>query len=119
MCGICGIHAPGEKVSRELLTAMTAELVHRGPDGEGYHVEPELGLGMRRLAIIDPAHGHQPLFNEKRDVVAVFNGEIYNHAEIRRSLEERGHRFNSGSDGEVLPHLYEELGDRFVDRLNG
>ncbi|HEX8066709.1 MAG TPA: asparagine synthase (glutamine-hydrolyzing) [Thermoleophilaceae bacterium] len=119
MCGIAGLHSPGERVDEEVVRAMAAQLVHRGPDGEGAHVEEDVGLGMRRLAIIDPAHGHQPLYNESRDVVAVFNGELYDHREVRRWLEGRGHRFDSGSDGEVLPHLYEELGDRFVDRLNG
>ena len=119
MCGIAGIYAPGGEVAEELLRAMTAAVVHRGPDGEGHHLEPGIGLGMRRLAIIDPAHGHQPLYNEERDVVVVFNGEIYNHREVRRGLEQRGHRMSSGSDGEVLPHLYEERGERFVDDLNG
>jgi asparagine synthase (glutamine-hydrolysing) len=119
VCGIAGIYAPGGEVAERLVRSMTAAVVHRGPDGEGHHFEPGLGLGMRRLAIIDPAHGDQPLYNEARDVVVVFNGEIYNHREVRRGLEQRGHRFNSDSDGEVLPHLYEELGDRFVDGLNG
>jgi asparagine synthase (glutamine-hydrolysing) len=98
---------------------MTAELVHRGPDAAGFHFEPGLGLGMRRLAIIDPEHGNQPLFSESRDIVSIFNGEIYNHQELRKWLAGRGHRFNSSSDGEILPHLYEELGDRFVERLEG
>jgi asparagine synthase (glutamine-hydrolysing) len=119
MCGIAGIYAPGAEVSPELLRAMTATLRHRGPDGEGHHAEPGLGLGMRRLAIIDPEHGDQPLFNEARDVVVVFNGEIYNHLELRSWLAQRGHSFNSDSDGEVLPHLYEELGEAFAERLNG
>src|SRR5581483_209282 len=119
MCGITGTYAPGSEVSQALVRAMTATLEHRGPDGEGYYFEPGVGLGMRRLAIIDPEHGHQPLFNERRDVVAIFNGELYNHQELRKWLVERGHVLGSGSDGEVLPHLYEELGSRFVDRLEG
>jgi asparagine synthase (glutamine-hydrolysing) len=119
MCGIAGIHAPGVEADPRVVAAMTARLTHRGPDGDGYYDAPGIALGMRRLAIIDPAGGHQPLYNEDRDVVAVFNGELYNHAELRRGLEARGHRLNSGSDGEILPHLFEEEGPGFVERLNG
>ncbi|MBX5469677.1 MAG: asparagine synthase (glutamine-hydrolyzing) [Thermoleophilaceae bacterium] len=119
MCGIAGVYAPGATASADLVREMTARLAHRGPDGEGYHAEPELALGMRRLAIVDPEHGHQPIYDERREIAVVFNGEIYNYAELRRWLEQRGHRMRSGSDGEVLPHLYEELGDAFVERLNG
>ncbi|HET8674033.1 MAG TPA: asparagine synthase (glutamine-hydrolyzing) [Thermoleophilaceae bacterium] len=119
MCGIAGIHAPGGTADSELVRAMTARLVHRGPDGDGYHSDGEIALGMRRLAIIDPEHGHQPLLNESGDVVAVFNGEIYNHAELRRELEGRGHGMRSASDGEIVPHLYEEHGPDFARRLNG
>ena len=119
MCGIAGIHSRENGVDRDLVRAMVSRLAHRGPDGEGQHFEAHVGLGMRRLAIIDPEHGQQPLFNEAGDVVAIFNGEIYNHQELRESLEKRGHRMRSGSDGEVLPHLYEEHGDAFVEHLNG
>jgi asparagine synthase (glutamine-hydrolysing) len=119
MCGIAGIHAPAGGSDPELVRAMTARLRHRGPDGEGYHSAERIALGMRRLAIIDPEHGHQPLLNESGDVVVMFNGEIYNHLELRRWLEARGHRLRSNSDGEILPHLYEELGPAFVGRLNG
>jgi asparagine synthase (glutamine-hydrolysing) len=119
MCGIAGIHAPGGEADPGLVAAMTSRLVHRGPDGDGFFDAPEIALGMRRLAIIDPAGGHQPLFNERRDVVALLNGELYNHAELRAGLERRGHRLRSGSDGEVIPHLYEEDGPAFVERLNG
>src|SRR4051794_11350174 len=119
MCGIAGIHAPGGDADAQLVAAMTGRLVHRGPDGEGFHQGPEIALGNRRLAIIDPEHGHQPLFNEDGQVVVVFNGELYNHADLRAGLEARGHRLRSGSDGEVIPHLYEEEGPRFVERLNG
>src|SRR3954464_10085135 len=114
MCGIAGIHATGGGTSEELVREMAARLRHRGPDGEGYHSEGEIALGMRRLAIIDPEHGHQPLYDESRSIAVVFNGEIYNHAELRGWLEERGHRMQSGSDGAILPHLYEELGEGFV-----
>ena len=98
---------------------MTRTLVHRGPDGDGFWDAPGIALGMRRLAIIDPAGGHQPLRDESGDVIAVFNGELYNHAELRAGLERRGHRLRSGSDGEVIPHLYQEHGPRFVEQLNG
>jgi asparagine synthase (glutamine-hydrolysing) len=119
MCGIAGIHAPAGGADRELVRTMTARLEHRGPDGEGYHSAERVALGMRRLAIMDPEHGHQPLLNESGDVVVLFNGEIYNQLDLRRWLEERGHRLRSHSDGEVIPHLYEELGPAFVERLNG
>jgi len=119
MCGIAGIHAPSGGADPELVRAMTARLRHRGPDGEGYHAAERIALGMRRLAIIDPEHGHQPLLNEAGDIVVLFNGEIYNQLELRRWVEERGHRLRSNSDGEVIPHLYEELGPAFVERLNG
>jgi asparagine synthase (glutamine-hydrolysing) len=119
MCGVAGIHAPAGGADAELVRAMTARLEHRGPDGEGYHASDRVALGMRRLAIIDPEHGHQPLLNETGEVAAMFNGEIYNHADLRRWLEGRGHRMRSGSDGEVIPHLYEELGPAFAERLNG
>src|SRR3712207_7517541 len=110
MCGIAGIHAPGATASEDLLRAMVARLVHRGPDGEGYHEEPSLALGMRRLAIVDVAGGAQPLYNESGDVAVVFNGEIYNHRELRGWLEERGHELSSQTDGAVLPPPFEEQG---------
>jgi asparagine synthase (glutamine-hydrolysing) len=119
MCGIAGIHAPGGEADPRLVATMVGRLVHRGPDGDGFFDAPGIALGMRRLAIIDPEGGVQPLLDESGDVVAVFNGEIYNHAELRAGLEARGHRLRSGSDGEVIPHLYEEHGPAFVERLNG
>ncbi len=119
VCGIAGIHSPSGEPSRELLAAMVAAQEHRGPDGEGRYHGSEIALGVRRLAIVDLEHGDQPLYDERRTVAVVFNGEIYNHAELRRWLEGRGHRIESGSDGAVLPHLYEELGEAFVEHLNG
>jgi asparagine synthase (glutamine-hydrolysing) len=113
------MHAPAGGADAELVRAMTAKLEHRGPDGEGHHSGERVALGMRRLAIIDPEHGHQPLFNEAGHVVVLFNGEIYNQLELRAWLEGRGHELRSHSDGEVIPHLYEELGPSFVERLNG
>jgi asparagine synthase (glutamine-hydrolysing) len=119
MCGIAGIHSPNALADAGLVRDMVARLVHRGPDGDGHHADGEVAIGMRRLSIIDPAHGHQPLRNETGDIVVVFNGELYNHADLRKELEARGHVMPSGSDGEIIPHLYEEHGFRFVELLNG
>src|SRR5204863_4322556 len=117
VCGIAGIHAPGNHADPRVVAAMVARLVHRGPDGGGFHDAPGIALGMRRLAIIDPEGGDQPLRSEDGEIVAVFNGELYNHTELRAGLERRGHRLRSNSDGEVIPHLYEEHGPGFVERL--
>ena len=94
-------------------------LRHRGPDGDGFHVAPGIGLAFRRLAIIDLATGEQPIANEDGTVVVVCNGEIYNHVELRTRLAAAGHRFRTASDVETIVHLYEEHGDRFVDHLRG
>jgi asparagine synthase (glutamine-hydrolysing) len=119
MCGIAGVRSPGRAVDRAVLEAMLAQMHHRGPDGEGLWVDGEIGLGMRRLAIVDVAGGQQPLANEDGTVKVVFNGEIYNHEELRALLRARGHTFTSDTDGEVIPHLYEEFGPGFVERLDG
>jgi asparagine synthase (glutamine-hydrolysing) len=116
MCGICGILG---KPEIETVARMASLMVHRGPDDDGFYADDQIALGFRRLAIIDVAGGRQPLSNEDRSIWVVFNGEIYNHKEIRRWLEEKGHRLNSCSDGEILSHLYEELGPQLVERLNG
>ncbi len=118
MCGIAGFLGPG-RADRDLLKSMTETLAHRGPDGEGYFLEGGVGLGHRRLAILDLETGAQPLYNEDRSVAVVYNGEIYNHLALREDLEARGHRFSTRSDTEVLVHLYEEEGPRFASRLNG
>src|SRR5437870_2644671 len=116
MCGIYGmVGADAEAV----LPRMSTALVHRGPDGDGRAVRGAGGIGCRRLAIIDVAGGAQQLRNETADVIAVCNGEIYNHLALRAALESRGHRFRTRSDAEVLPHLYEERGLDFVDSLDG
>ncbi len=120
MCGLAGILAPrGAPVDRVLLARMTAALTHRGPDGDGFHVEPGVGLGHRRLSIIDVEGGHQPMFNEDGSVVIVFNGEIYNHAELRPELEAMGHRFATRCDTEAIIHGWEAWGPAVLDRLNG
>lgn len=121
MCGICGVLNTGDQQSppRELLEEMVAALHHRGPDEQAVHIDGPLGLGHARLSIIDLAGGHQPLFNEEGSVAVVCNGEIYNFRELRRDLQARGHRFRTGSDCEVLVHLWEEEGERCLARLRG
>jgi asparagine synthase (glutamine-hydrolysing) len=116
MCGIVG-YLGG--VSSPCLADMLRTLAHRGPDDSFTHEEPGVGLGMARLAIIDLAGGRQPMANEDQSLWIVFNGEIYNHRELRPGLEAKGHRFRSRSDTEVILHLYEEAGERCVDRLHG
>jgi asparagine synthase (glutamine-hydrolysing) len=119
MCGITGIATRGTKPSRELVHAMCNVMLHRGPDGEGIHVAPGVGIGMRRLAIIDLSTGDQPVANEAGTVQVVFNGEIYNYRELRAELIAKGHTFHSSGDSEVIPHLYDEYGLDFISRLNG
>ena len=120
MCGIYGMLSAGHAAAdAELVARMSGTLVHRGPDGDGTFVRGPVALGCRRLAIIDLDHGGQPLFDETRDVAVVCNGEIYNHRRLRDELARRGHRFRTGSDAEVIPHLYEERGPEFVDALDG
>lgn len=121
MCGICGIYNfdSGEMVRPEILKAMNRQLVHRGPDDEGSYFERNVGLAMRRLSIVDLKSGHQPLSNEDGTVWIVFNGEIYNHAELRPLLEEHEHRYRTLSDTETIIHLYEEYGESSVRYLRG
>jgi asparagine synthase (glutamine-hydrolysing) len=120
MCGICGMVAfDGETVDPALLESMNDTLVHRGPDSGGLTIDGHVGLAARRLAIIDLAGGNQPITNEDGRITVVQNGEIYNYRELRAELERAGHRFSTHSDTEVLVHLYEEHGARFVERLRG
>jgi len=121
MCGICGLfHTKDNSViERETIERMKARLEHRGPDDEGTHLDGGVGLGFRRLSIIDLAQGHQPMYNEDSTVVLVFNGEIYNHLELRDELVEKGHEYKTGSDTETIVHLYEEEGISCFSRLNG
>lgn len=117
MCGICGFTGTSDRV---VLKQMTDAIAHRGPDDTGHWDTQEISLGMRRLAIVDLETGQQPVFNEDGSIGAVFNGEIYNHQELRAELKTSGHRFRTHhSDTEVLVHLYEEYGDEFLHRLNG
>lgn len=121
MCGICGIFEPGRDSAIEPVTlkAMTDTLRHRGPDDAGCHSEPGIGLGFRRLSIIDLEGGHQPLSNEDGTVWIVFNGEIYNFEELNRRYLSRGHKFKTRSDTETIVHLYEELGEACFAELRG
>jgi len=121
MCGICGVfHSERTgRVSRDLLVGMNQQIVHRGPDDDGYLVEENVGLAMRRLSIIDVQTGQQPLSNEDGNIWIVFNGEIYNHQDLRKALQERGHRYRTRSDTETIVHLYEEYGRKCVERLRG
>jgi len=124
MCGITGWatldpRTPAPSGARDLLHSMCERMVHRGPDSEGLMVSTGVGLGMRRLAIIDLVTGEQPTYNEDKSVAVILNGEIYNYRELRDDLEQRGHAFRSASDTEVLPHLYEEYGKEMVKHLNG
>jgi asparagine synthase (glutamine-hydrolysing) len=121
MCGIAGyidLRREG-RVQNHVLREMTAALIHRGPDACGHFYDENAGLGFRRLSIIDLETGNQPLFNEDRSVVLLCNGEIYNHVELKNGLIQKGHRFYTKTDVEVLLHLYEEYGPEFVTRLNG
>lgn len=123
MCGIAGAISlsPDEQVELEPLHAMAAQLAHRGPDDDGYYVDPRgrCGFGFRRLSIIDLAGGHQPISNEDETIWAVFNGEIYNFRELRAELLQQGHRFRTRCDSEVIVHLYEQHGEACFERLAG
>ncbi len=129
MCGICGIvNFKGEPISKEVLGRMGEVLRHRGPDDEGMYINAkcqmsnvkcQIGLGHRRLSIIDLDTGHQPMFNEDGTVWIVFNGEIYNFQDLKSNLEKKGHKFSTRSDTEVIIHLYEEYGSDCLGFLRG
>src|SRR5215210_2023328 len=116
MCGIAGVAPTAGKSSIDIgrLRAMTDSLLHRGPDETGSEICDGVALGMRRLSIIDLEGGSQPLYNDDRTVRVVFNGEIYNYRELRQGLEARRHHLVTNTDGEVIAHLWEELGSRFA-----
>ena len=120
MCGIAGLISLNETpIEPDSIRQMVSALKHRGPDAQTVHVDGPVALGHARLSIIDLAAGHQPLFNEDHSIAVVCNGEIYNYRELRRQLMSAGHQFRTGSDCEVLTHLWEDLGAKMVDELRG
>ena len=122
MCGICGIYNFKEGntgVSTELVHRMMDAMTHRGPDDDGIHNDKFVSLGMRRLSIIDVATGKQPIYNERRDICVVYNGEIYNYLPLMENLKKKGHKFETKSDTEVIVHLFEEFGTESFSMLNG
>ncbi|HLP61583.1 MAG TPA: hypothetical protein VK186_22270, partial [Candidatus Deferrimicrobium sp.] len=123
MCGICGIFdlKQEKRIDASIIKHMTGKLWHRGPDAENHYIDGNLGYGFTRLSIIDLAGGMQPLFNEDNSLVLICNGEIFNYIELREELLNKGHRFKTQTDVEVLLHLYEEYpnGTEFLNRLNG
>jgi asparagine synthase (glutamine-hydrolysing) len=121
MCGICGIvlSDPNARVNPRVIERMSDAIAHRGPDDDGQYVNGNVGLGFRRLSIIDLSGGHQPMANEDETVWIAYNGEIFNHAEHRPPLEARGHQFRTRSDTEAIVHLYEEYGSACPRKLRG
>jgi len=119
VCGICGLYSPSEQPPADLVDDMRARIRHRGPDQGSTDAFGGCVLGHQRLQVIDLELGYQPVANEAGDVVAVFNGELYNFPELRAELAERGHEVRGRGDTPVIPHLYEEYGPRFVERLDG
>ena len=121
MCGICGIlNIDGDrKIDPDQLKKMTQVIIHRGPDDVGYYIKNDIGLGVRRLSIIDLTTGHQPISNEDKSVWIVLNGEIYNFLELKDNLIKKGHRFRTKTDTETIVHLYEEYGTECVKHLRG
>lgn len=122
MCGINGIafsSRSNKRINPQLLAAMRDVISHRGPDDAGLFVDKNVGLGHRRLSIVDVAHGHQPMFNRDESCVIIYNGEVYNHADYRAELEAEGYKFETHCDTETILHLYEEHGERCVEKLRG
>jgi len=121
MCGIVGVAglAGGSRVTHEQLERMCSVIRHRGPDDDGIGITGNVGLGMRRLSIIDVAGSKQPIFNEDRSIRTVFNGEIYNYRELRPAIRSKGHKFCTSGDTESIVHAYEEYGTDFPNHLNG
>src|SRR5208282_1559916 len=121
MCGICGVlnMRKDGAVSAAVLAGMNAQLSHRGPDDCGVYLDRFMGLGHRRLAVLDVANGKQPLANEDGTIWVTYNGEIYNYRELRQELLSKGHRFATECDTEVIVHAYEEYGERCVSQFNG
>ena len=119
MCGIAGYVNNVRKPTKKILKAMTDRIAYRGPDAEGFFLDDNAALGHRRLSIIDLTTGNQPIYNEKKDIAVVFNGEIYNYVELREELKNKNHKFTTSSDTEVLVHGYEEWGHELTKKLRG
>src|SRR3984885_6013145 len=121
MCGICGIVTVDSSIvpDRALVERMRDLIAHRGPDGAGLYLAPGVGLGHRRLSILDVAHGQQPMYSENRRFVIVYNGEVFNHPALKPELEAAGVRYRTRSDTETVLHLYERLQARAVERMRG
>ncbi len=119
MCGVCGIYSDVTRPDARLVQFMMGALSHRGPDGSGYYIDDRVTLGHTRLAIVDTAHGEQPMCNEDATLWVTFNGEIFNHVELRAQLRDRGHEFRTQCDTEVIVHAWEEWGTGAFDRFNG
>src|SRR4030067_2086618 len=121
MCGICGAYSfdKSHSIDKNLIIRMCDSIKHRGPDDEGYYLRRNIGLGHRRLSIIDLEGGRQPIHNEDKTVWIIFNGEIYNYKFLTEYLTSRGHRFQTKSDTETIVHLYEEFEEDFVNKLRG
>src|SRR4051812_14780472 len=122
MCGIAGWVnlEPSSTPARDeqaVLHSMCESIVHRGPDSEGMWTDVHVALGMRRLSIIDLKTGDQPVYSEDKSIIAMVNGELYNFREVKAELEKRGHKFVTQTDVEIVPHLYQEYGDDFVDHI--
>ncbi len=122
MCGINGIafSSNSEKAEIKAFCAKMRDVIsHRGPDDYGEFIDENVGLGHRRLSIVDVSHGHQPMFNEDKSCVIIYNGEVYNHADYREELEAKGYKFQTHCDTETILHLYEEYGSECVEKLRG
>ncbi|MDQ3179250.1 MAG: glycosyltransferase [Acidobacteriota bacterium] len=122
MCGINGIAFSSKsrrKINGRVLAQMRDVIAHRGPDDWGEFIDENIGLGHRRLSIVDVAHGHQPMFNEDKSCVIIYNGEVYNHADYRAELTAKGYKFKTACDTETILHLYEEYGAKCVEKLRG
>lgn len=119
MCGIAGVIEPGIKNKEKVVEAMVSRIIHRGPDEDGFYVDKNVGLGMRRLSIIDLSTGHQPITSEDENLLIFFNGEIYNYKELKEKLVKMGYAFKTDSDTEVIVHMYEEYGEKMLTMLRG
>ena len=118
MCGFVGIK-DNTKDKKKIIKKMADKIVHRGPDSDGYYVDDKMAIGFRRLSIIDLEGGSQPLYNETKDIVLAFNGEIYNYKKLREDLINKGHKFKTNTDSEVIVHGYEEYNTKIFSMLRG